>query len=83
MPFYKCSHGADPQKCVEPLCRNWNGLQKNDVRSIFGQQSNSALANKLATENYSEYRRLKAIAEAENLIPKSQPIRCLQNDPEE
>jgi len=72
-----------PAMCVEPLCRSWNGLQKNDVRSIFGQQSNSALANKLAFENPAEYRRLKAIAEAENLIPKSQPIRCLQDsDPE-
>jgi hypothetical protein len=57
-------------------------LQKNDVRSIFGQQSSSALANKLMFERPDEYKRLKAIAEAEHLIPKSQPIRCLENDPD-
>jgi len=83
MPFVQCVHGANPKQCVEPSCRNWNGLQKNDVRSIFGQRSSSQLANKLAFENPAEYKRLKAVAEAENLIPKSQPIRCLQPDDEQ
>jgi hypothetical protein len=36
----------------------------------------------MAFENPSEYKRLKAIAEAENLIPTSPTVRCLQPDEE-
>jgi len=82
MTFYQCSHGAKPQSCIESSCRNWNGLQKNDVRSIFGQQSSSLLANQLAQKSPAEYARLKKLAQEQNLIPSSTPIRCLENDPE-
>jgi hypothetical protein len=69
MPFYKCSHGADPHKCVEPLCRNWNQLAKDDIRSLFGQQSSSLLASRLMRERPDEYRRLRRLAMEQNLIP--------------
>jgi hypothetical protein len=42
---------------------------KYEVSQIFGKTSIPALANKLAKENITEYRRMKEIAKSNGLIP--------------
>jgi hypothetical protein len=67
--FYRCRHDAAPQRCIIENCRNWTGLAPDDIRSIFGKQSSSILAARMARERPSEYARLRLVAMTENLIP--------------
>jgi hypothetical protein len=71
MGFNQCKHNdAYPGKCVVQGCNNWNGLEPTDIRSIFGKDSSSVLAARLARDNNSEYRRLRLLAMDQNLIPR-------------
>ena len=48
--------------------RTLSGNGKYELTQIFGPKSNSALANKLGTENPQEYKRLKVIAREAGLV---------------
>jgi len=70
MGFNQCRHNDSyPNQCTVQGCKNWNGLQPEDIESIFGRRSNSILAQKMARERPAEYARLRLIAQELNLIP--------------
>jgi hypothetical protein len=67
---FQCRHDAHPQKCVHENCPNWNGLQKDDIRSIFGKQSSSVLAARYCAEHgLPAYQALRRTAMEQGLIP--------------
>jgi hypothetical protein len=71
MPFNQCRHNdAYPGKCIVQNCPNWNQLQPDDIRSIFGKDSSSILAARLHRENPQQYRELRQTAMDQNLIPR-------------
>ena len=71
MTFLQCRHNdAKPGKCIVEGCPNWNGLQPDDIESIFGRRSSSILAARMQREKPFEYKRLRQIAMERGLIPK-------------
>jgi hypothetical protein len=68
---YQCRHDAHPDRCIVESCPNWNKLQPDDIRSIFGKQSSSVLATRFVAEKgLPAYQALKRTAMDQNLIPR-------------
>jgi hypothetical protein len=68
---YQCRHDAHANKCIVENCPSWNGLQPDDIESIFGKRSSSVLAARFVAEKgLPAYQALRRIAMYKNLIPR-------------